>query len=148
MASIEGFGWVLRGLGKGEFGGRRGRNEDEGYDYGVGWKWCRAWLGDICDIMSKSNEENFLLALGALYYIYLNYVIIIIIGQEKKKKCYIIKIIPLKGPLPRLPPPPAILTVQCLLHKRCSAHCTAAQPWRRRINEPEEREYYFGENSL
>ena len=34
MASIEGFGWVLRGLGKGELLGRgRGRNEDEGYGY-------------------------------------------------------------------------------------------------------------------
>ena len=33
MASIEGFGWVLRGLVKGEWGGAQ--NEDEGYDYGV-----------------------------------------------------------------------------------------------------------------
>ena len=34
MASVEEFGWVLSGLGKGEFLGRgRGRNEDEGYGY-------------------------------------------------------------------------------------------------------------------
>ena len=35
MASVEEFGWVLSGLGKGEIGGRAGRglNEDEGYDY-------------------------------------------------------------------------------------------------------------------
>ena len=36
------------------------------------------------------------------------------------------KIIPLMGPLPRLPPPPAILTVQCPLHTRCTAHCKAS----------------------
>ena len=53
------------------------------------------------------------------------------------------KIIPLMGPLPRLPPPPAILTVQCTLHKSAVHTAQPAQPWRRRTNEPEEREYYF-----
>ena len=87
MASIEGFGWVLRGLVKEELRGG-GQNEDLGYDYGVRWKWCRAWLGDTCDIMSNSNEENSLLALCALYYIYLNYFIKFIIWQGKKYIIY------------------------------------------------------------
>ena len=39
---------------------------------------------------------------------------------------YIIKIIPIMGPLPRLPSPPAILTVKFTLHTRCSAYRTAS----------------------
>ena len=81
MASIEGFGWILKDWVKGNLEG--GRNEDEGYDYGVGWNWCRAWLGDTCDIMSKSNEENYPLAPCALYNIYL--IILFKLVYDKRK---------------------------------------------------------------
>ena len=42
----------------------------------------------------------------------------------EKKNNFIIKIIPLKGPLPDSHRPQPYYAEQCTLHTRCTAHCT------------------------